>query len=27
LTTLQGKLLRLNPDGSIPEDNPFYAQA
>ena len=23
LTTLQGKLLRLNPDGSIPEDNPF----
>jgi putative heme-binding domain-containing protein len=24
LTTFQGKLLRLNPDGSIPEDNPFY---
>ena len=24
LTTLQGKLLRLNPDGSIPDDNPFY---
>ncbi len=24
LDTLQGKLLRLNPDGSIPEDNPFY---
>jgi putative heme-binding domain-containing protein len=24
LTTLQGKLLRLNPDGSIPEDNPFW---
>ena len=24
-TTLQGKLLRLNPDGSIPEDNPFYS--
>jgi uncharacterized repeat protein (TIGR03806 family) len=23
LKTLQGKLLRLNPDGSIPEDNPF----
>ena len=23
LTTFQGKLLRLNPDGSIPEDNPF----
>ena len=27
MTTLQGKLLRLNPDGSIPEDNPFYATA
>jgi putative heme-binding domain-containing protein len=27
LNTLQGKLLRLNPDGSIPEDNPFYRQA
>ena len=27
LTTLQGKLLRLNPDGSIPEDNPFYQTA
>ena len=27
LTTLQGKLLRLNPDGSIPEDNPFYRKA
>ena len=27
LTTLQGKLLRLNPDGSIPEDNPFYRTA
>jgi putative heme-binding domain-containing protein len=24
LSTLQGKLLRLNADGSIPEDNPFY---
>jgi uncharacterized repeat protein (TIGR03806 family) len=23
LTTLQGKMLRLNPDGSIPPDNPF----
>jgi glucose/arabinose dehydrogenase len=27
LTTLLGKLLRLNADGSIPEDNPFYRQA
>ena len=27
MTTLQGKLLRLNPDGSIPEDNPFYRKA
>jgi putative heme-binding domain-containing protein len=27
LTTLQGKLLRINPDGSIPEDNPFYRTA
>src|SRR5262249_46161669 len=26
LDALQGKMLRLNPDGSIPEDNPFYAQ-
>jgi uncharacterized repeat protein (TIGR03806 family) len=24
LKTLQGKMLRLNADGSIPEDNPFY---
>jgi glucose/arabinose dehydrogenase len=24
LDTLIGKILRLNPDGSIPEDNPFY---
>jgi len=27
LDTLQGKLLRLNPDGSIPKDNPFYRAA
>ena len=27
LTTLQGKLLRINPDGSIPDDNPFYRTA
>jgi putative heme-binding domain-containing protein len=27
MTTLQGKLLRLNPDGSIPDDNPFYQTA
>ena len=27
MTTLQGKLLRLNPDGSIPDDNPFYRTA
>jgi putative heme-binding domain-containing protein len=27
LDTLQGKLLRLNPDGSIPEDNPFCRTA
>jgi putative heme-binding domain-containing protein len=27
LDTLQGKLLRLNPDGSIPEDNPFQETA
>jgi uncharacterized repeat protein (TIGR03806 family) len=24
MKTLQGKILRLNADGSIPEDNPFY---
>lgn len=24
LGSLHGKILRLNPDGSIPEDNPFY---
>jgi glucose/arabinose dehydrogenase len=27
LDTLQGKLLRLNPDGSIPPDNPFLKSA
>jgi uncharacterized repeat protein (TIGR03806 family) len=27
LDTFQGKLLRLNPDGSIPEDNPFFKTA
>jgi len=27
LDTLQGKILRLNTDGSIPEDNPFFTQA
>lgn len=27
LNTLQGKILRLAPDGRIPEDNPFYAEA
>ncbi|MGP0062832.1 MAG: PQQ-dependent sugar dehydrogenase [Isosphaeraceae bacterium] len=27
LTTFQGKLLRLNPDGSIPDDNPFWKAA
>jgi glucose/arabinose dehydrogenase len=26
LTTLHGKILRLNADGSIPTDNPFYTQ-
>ena len=26
LETLQGKILRLNPDGSIPADNPFYSR-
>lgn len=26
LDMLQGKILRLNPDGAIPEDNPFYTQ-
>lgn len=24
LTTLHGKILRINPDGSIPSDNPFF---
>jgi uncharacterized repeat protein (TIGR03806 family) len=27
LDTFQGKLLRINPDGSIPEDNPFFKEA
>jgi glucose/arabinose dehydrogenase len=27
LNNLLGKMLRLNPDGTIPTDNPFYAQA
>jgi glucose/arabinose dehydrogenase len=27
LTSMQGKVLRINADGSIPVDNPFYAQA
>ena len=27
MDTLQGKLLRLNPDGSIPKDNPFFRTA
>lgn len=27
LTSLNGKVLRINPDGSIPEDNPFYAMS
>ena len=27
LDTLQGKLLRINPDGSIPDDNPFAKTA
>src|SRR5262245_36696012 len=26
LTTLDGKMLRINPDGSIPADNPFFNQ-
>ena len=26
LNSLHGKILRINPDGSIPEDNPFYLQ-
>lgn len=27
LNSLLGKILRINPDGSIPSDNPFYDQA
>jgi putative heme-binding domain-containing protein len=27
MDSLLGKLLRINPDGSIPEDNPFYRRA
>ena len=27
LNTRHGKMLRLGPDGSVPTDNPFYAQA
>jgi putative heme-binding domain-containing protein len=27
LDTFLGKLLRINPDGTIPEDNPFYTKA
>ncbi|MCA9052454.1 MAG: PQQ-dependent sugar dehydrogenase [Planctomycetaceae bacterium] len=27
LDTLLGKILRIHPDGSIPEDNPFYSRA
>lgn len=27
LDTFQGKILRINPDGSIPADNPFFAKA
>src|SRR5262249_31166657 len=27
LDTFQGQLLRINPDGSLPEDNPFFARA
>ncbi len=27
LDTFQGKLLRINPDGAIPADNPFYDKA
>jgi len=26
LNTLQGKILRINPDGSIPDDNPFFTK-
>ncbi len=27
MNTLQGKILRINPDGSVPPDNPFYKTA
>jgi putative heme-binding domain-containing protein len=27
LNSLLGRLLRINPDGSVPEDNPFFAKA
>ena len=27
LDSFQGKLLRINPDGTIPEDNPFFTKA
>lgn len=27
LSNLEGKILRVNPDGSIPTDNPFYTRA
>jgi PQQ-dependent dehydrogenase (s-GDH family) len=27
LTSLNGKVLRVNPDGTIPEDNPYYAMS
>jgi glucose/arabinose dehydrogenase len=27
LDTFLGKLLRINPDGSVPEDNPFFSKA
>lgn len=27
MNSLLGKVLRINPDGTIPQDNPFYAQA
>ena len=27
LTSINGKVLRLNPDGTIPEDNPYYGRS
>jgi glucose/arabinose dehydrogenase len=27
MSNLLGKMLRINPDGTIPTDNPFYATA